>query len=335
MNVPVIAFFNNKGGVGKTTLVYHLSWMFAELGRRVLAADLDPQANLTSAFIDERRQESLFEDEQVGATLFDCVHPLIRGTGDVKAARPVSLSDSLRLVPGDLQLSIFEDQLSDAWPKCLDGDERSFRVVSSFWRVLQVAAAEMRGDLILMDLGPNLGALNRAALVSADYLVIPLAPDVFSLQGLRNLGPRVRAWRNDWSKRRAENPSPSLPLPTGQMRPVGYIVLQHAVRLDRPVRAYEKWMARIPGEYWQSVLQEPPENAPTVAGDPNCLALLKNYRSLIPLAQEAHKPIFFLRPADGALGGHENAARAAHTDFKTLAENILIKSVASGDFARS
>ncbi len=46
--MQVIAFFNNKGGVGKTTLVYHLAWMFAEMKLSVVAADLDPQSNLTS-----------------------------------------------------------------------------------------------------------------------------------------------------------------------------------------------------------------------------------------------------------------------------------------------
>ena len=46
-----ITFFNNKGGVGKTSLIYHLAWMFAERGIKVLAVDLDPQANLTSMFL--------------------------------------------------------------------------------------------------------------------------------------------------------------------------------------------------------------------------------------------------------------------------------------------
>ena len=41
MSIPVIAFFNNKGGVGKTSLVYHLGWTFADLGRRVLMIDMD------------------------------------------------------------------------------------------------------------------------------------------------------------------------------------------------------------------------------------------------------------------------------------------------------
>ena len=52
-----IVFFNNKGGVGKTTLVYHLAWMYAELGYSVVAADLNPQANLSAVFLDEHRLE--------------------------------------------------------------------------------------------------------------------------------------------------------------------------------------------------------------------------------------------------------------------------------------
>jgi cellulose biosynthesis protein BcsQ len=57
MRPPIIAFFNNKGGVGKTSLVYHLAWMYLDLGLKVIAADLDPQANLTAAFLDEDRLE--------------------------------------------------------------------------------------------------------------------------------------------------------------------------------------------------------------------------------------------------------------------------------------
>lgn len=51
MSVPVLTFFNNKGGVGKTSLVFHLAWMLSEMGKNVVAIDLDPQANLTSAFL--------------------------------------------------------------------------------------------------------------------------------------------------------------------------------------------------------------------------------------------------------------------------------------------
>ena len=53
MSVPVIAFFNNKGGVGKTSLVYHVSWMLADQDFRIVAVDLDPQGNLSAAFLNK------------------------------------------------------------------------------------------------------------------------------------------------------------------------------------------------------------------------------------------------------------------------------------------
>lgn len=253
--IPVIAFFNNKGGVGKTTLVYHVAWKLADLGCHVLAADLDPQANLTGAFLAEDELEQIWpEPPAVPQTIFGSLRPLIKGTGDIAEAPTWVVNPYLSLVPGDIALSSFEDELSAQWPNCLDGQERAFRVTSAFWRILQQAAACSGAQIILMDLGPNLGAINRSALIAADHIVVPLAPDLFSLQGLRNLGPSVNKWRTDWQNRLARNPEPSLVLPPGEMRPAGYVVLQHAVRLDRPVQAYAKWMRRIPQEYARSVL---------------------------------------------------------------------------------
>jgi chromosome partitioning protein len=110
------------------------------------------------------------------------------------------------------------------------------------------------------------------------------------------------------------------------MQPIGYIVLQHAVRMDRPVKAYDRWIARIPEEYREYVLREATaSDAIGVGNDPHCLALLKHYRSLMPLAQEAHKPMFYLKPADGAIGAHTQAVQGAFLDFRRLALKILQK----------
>src|SRR6266536_2197820 len=190
---------------------------------------------------------------------------------------------------------------------------------------MQGAADSFKADVVLVDLGPNLGAINRAALISSDYVVIPLAPDLFSLQGLRNLGPRLRAWREDWREKRLKLPEGSFALPAGATTPAGYIVQQPAVRLDRPVKAYARWMNRIPDEYRESVLKTAPAPGLRVADDPQCLATLKNYRSLMPLAQEARKPMFHLRAADGALGGHATAALEVYKDFRHLALQIAKK----------
>lgn len=179
MSTPVIAFFNNKGGVGKTSLVYHLAWMYADIGVRVVAADLDPQANLTSAFLDDDRLEALWPEGEHAETVFGCVQPLLRGTGDithphledVMVQGSLFYGNPIALLVGDLLLSTFEDDLSDVWPRCLDGNERAFRVVSAFWRMMQQAATTHRADIILMDLGPNLGAINRSALNLSNQLI--------------------------------------------------------------------------------------------------------------------------------------------------------------------
>ena len=321
--MKTIAFFNNKGGVGKTSLVYHLSQMFADLGMNVVAAGLDPQANLTSMFLDDERLEDLWEDRR---TVYGAIRPLLEGTGDVMVPHIEEPTPGLGLVAGDLALSAAEDELSSQWPDCLDRKPRAFRVLSALWRVLRLAAERTAAELVLIDAGPHLGAFNRAALVAADDVVVPLAPDPRSLQGLRNLGPTLRRWRREWAERRGCNPlREKLPVPQGTMRPLGYVVMQHAVRLDRPVKAYARWMQRIPHVYAQAVMDEPDEPGPqarTIATDPHCLATLKHFRSLMPLAQEARKPMFALKPADGAIGGHANAVADCRRDFMGLARTV-------------
>lgn len=322
MNAPIVTFFNNKGGVGKTSLVYHLAWMYASVGLRTLAVDLDPQANLTAAFLADDELESLWPDGAIGDTIYGSIQPLIRGIGDIADVPLRQVDEGLTILPGDLALSQFEDDLSDQWPDCLDGKERAFRVISAFYRSITDGVRRVQADVALVDVGPNLGAINRAALVSADCVVVPLAPDLFSLQGLRNLGPTLRRWRNEWHSRLPRNPEESLELPKGTMKPIGYILQQHGVRLGRPVVAYQRWMERIPAIYQHEVLGVADTTVPRIERDSNCLAQLKHYRSLIPMALDARKPVFFLKPADGAFGGHQAAVQGARRDFADLARVV-------------
>ena len=318
--MTTIAFFNNKGGVGKTSLVYHLAWMYAELGVNALAADLDPQSNLTGMFFDEERLEVLWKNDKPDMTVFGAFQPLLDGTGDVVSPHVERPDIGLGLVVGDLQLARAEDELSSQWPRCLEGDPRAFRVLSALWRILRAGATQMDAQVVLLDVGPNLGAFNRAALIAADHVVVPLAPDLYSFQGLRNLGPTLRRWRKEWQDRLQRRPKSGLDLPGGEMHPLGYVVMQHAVRLTRPVQAYARWMDRIPTVYGNTVANT--QNGVSIDEDPHCLATLRHYRSLMPLAQEARKPMFALRPADGAIGGHAAAVERCRTDFAALARRI-------------
>ena len=263
MTVPVLTFFHNKGGVGKTSLVYHLAWMYAELGFTILAADLDPQSNLTGMFLDEERVEELWGADGSRRTVYGALQPLLEGTGDIGEPHLERPQTRLSLIVGDLSLSSAEDELSSQWPACLDRQPRAFRVISALWRIMQKAAASVCANIILVDVGPNLGALNRAVLVATDYVAVPLAADLYSLQGLRNLGPTLKNWRIEWEERLSRNPIRDLGIPKGTMQPIGYIVQQHGIRLSRPVKAYDTWVSRIPGEYAEYLLGGFEEPYPT------------------------------------------------------------------------
>lgn len=325
--MKTIAFFNNKGGVGKTSMVYHLAWMFREMDYRVLAIDLDPQSNLTSAFLDEPELESLWPQGPHLRTILGAVDPLIQSLGDIQSPVSTRIASKLHLIPGDLGLSSFEDRLSEAWSKCLDDNPANagdgFRVMTSFYRVMSASSERDHADIVLIDVGPNVGAMNRAALVAADFVVIPLGADLFSLQGLRNLGPTLRTWRKGWQKRiEGKVPANLSPLPSGSMAPVGYVLLNPSVRSNRPVKAYKKWADRIPAVYAEEVLAQyqldvDPET------DPHKLAMIKHFKSLMPMAQDARKPMFLLKPADGAIGGHASAVQDCYDQFKYLAKRIL------------
>ena len=99
-------------------------------------------------------------------------------------------SEGLSLLVGDMSLAEVEDELSSNWTKCLGGEERAFHVTTVFGRLIENAGKQHNADLALVDLGPNLGSINRAAIVGCDHIVIPLAPDLYSMQGLRNMGPK-------------------------------------------------------------------------------------------------------------------------------------------------
>jgi chromosome partitioning protein len=115
-----LAMFNNKGGVGKTTLTYHLAHMYQRLGVRVLAVDLDPQSNLTAAFLNEDDLAVLWDEAQSPAwnvpqhpldgwpaktssetgTIAKAVRPIMDGIGDIEYFDPVQILDGLWLNSG-------------------------------------------------------------------------------------------------------------------------------------------------------------------------------------------------------------------------------------------
>lgn len=296
-----IAVFNGQGGIGATSLVYHLAWMFAERGVSVLAADLDPQSNLTAMFLDEYELASIES-----------------GIPSPTAETPplVQLSSHLALLPGNFKLALLEEEFARGW---LAGGQDALQVTSRIHRVLAHSGQAKNASVVLIDAGPNLGAINRAALIAADFMVIPIVPDIFTAMCLSATGPRLSQWRREWKAMRSASSEPDQP--AGNMKPIGYVQLHHPRWLSR-MNASPEWRRTIPAAYANSILGEPSPAQSGIDQDPNRLAILKYYVSLMPMAMEARKPMFFLKSADGATGSHLAAVADCYRDFEQLTAKI-------------
>jgi cellulose biosynthesis protein BcsQ len=220
MSVEIISIFNNKGGVGKTTLTFHLAHALAELGHKVLVIDLDPQCNLSiySLPVDEIQEiwdaENHFIDEpgfqaarekmsaakfatfcKKPRTIHFSLKPTEEGTGELEhLPPPIALTENLHLIPGRLTLHMFEEALARRWSEAFVGQPLALRTLSEIRRLINKYAEEYGYDYAIVDTSPSLGQLNKTILTTVDAFLVPCAPDLFSLYGIRNIGNSLNRW---------------------------------------------------------------------------------------------------------------------------------------------
>lgn len=310
---PTVAFVNNKGGIGRTSLVYHLAWIYAQQGTRVLVCDFDPQAHLTAMLLGEEQLEPLWDPSRPG--LAESLRDRIERRDSPRSPHVELVARNLSALVGTPRLAALDGALAEAWTAA-QTDPSACRAVTALSDVAQAAAAQAGAHVILIDAGPGLGAINRSALVAADHVVVPLAADLFSVAGIEGLGAWLRDTRAGWTRRRAG----SRVGPIGAMRAAGYVVTMYDAQGD-PGTSQARWLRRLPAAYAREVL------GAAAAGDdpstdPHCLGIVRNFRGLMFLAEQARKPVFLLRAADGALGSHAIAAQQAFADFQVLADRL-------------
>lgn len=243
--MKTIAFFNNKGGVGKTTFTFHLGYALEQIGKRVLFVDLDPQCNLTAHICSENIIEEAWGEQ--GNSLYKAIEPIVTGAGDVKTVTPYHVPGrGIWIFIGDLLLSDFEGELSNAWTQILAAQERGFRVTSSLLRMVKEFGESNQIDYILVDLGPNLGSLNRSVILSCDNFIIPMIPDLFSLRGTQNIGRVFAQWIDDYNFAKQRARVNNFDIPKGEPKFSGYILHQFNVYRQRKTKAYQNWSNQIP-----------------------------------------------------------------------------------------
>jgi len=133
-----VAFFNNKGGVGKTTLLCNVAaYAASEYGLRVLVIDADPQCNATQYMFDDKRL-AYFYEETSSFTIHNVIRPLSLGKG---YGRDLNVSESPRfgvdVLPGDPRLALTEDLLAKDWGSAIGGDSRGMRTTLMFAELMR------------------------------------------------------------------------------------------------------------------------------------------------------------------------------------------------------
>lgn len=317
MSAKIIALYNHKGGVSKTTTTFNLSSYLAESGSRVLMVDADPQCNLTQISLarlidslDEESVEAGVVEELPGDTVLDALNQRIKGDTafiDVEKIKLNEVRKNLLLLRGSVDLSSIEDDLAEAHVQRLSQRTNLMRTYVAVGDFLVRLADEHEIDYVFVDLGPSSGALTRSFFLACDQFFVPAAPDRFNVQAVNTLSRIIDRWMTEHSQAIRMYRDLGLPIRPGSPAFLGMIVQSFKIYKGKPKPAFKMWQARLPVEVKEKLrpvlrrhskkdgeLYLPAKNKEVATSIPD-------FGQLAPLMQEVGKAVFSLNQDDTSL----------------------------------
>ncbi len=290
-----IALFNHKGGVGKTTLNVNIAAALASIGKRVLLVDSDPQCNLTAYLIEESVVDDLLDtsDSDSGRTVWSALKPVVDATGDIRLIEPIERLPNVFILPGDIRLSEFEQELSVMWNECFQRKPKGFRGTTALSHLLDYVTSKYEINFVLYDAGPNIGPLNRVLLLDCDYFIVPAACDLFSIRALKTLGYTLFNWMNDW-KTIVELAPTNIHLLPGSPKFLGYIPQRFRVYGGDVAASYAKYLPRIEKSISSDLITVLRRLDPALAprsGSESELGQVKDFATIATASQAEGKPM--------------------------------------------
>lgn len=327
-----IAFFNNKGGVGKTTLLCNLaSYLAVHHDKKVLVIDADPQSNATAYLLNEDQLNTVYDDTDDSAiNLHQYYDSVARGKGFSKDHPFTMKSDrfGVRILPGHPRFAMREDLLSKDWSDGLSGQERGLQTTFTFRHLLNQFP---QYDLVLVDMGPSLGAINRSILLATDYFLTPMSVDLYSLMAIDNIVASLATWRDDLEtslrhfERKNGSPYEVDDAPVEwRVAFLGYVMQQYrtkSVRGERaPVKSFDSLIRKF-----EPAIENLERNFGIGDAQSANLGQIPSLASLVPMSQLARAPIFELGRSDGVVGAHFAAVDDARLIYDGIAKRLLAR----------
>lgn len=321
-----LAIFNHKGGVGKTTLAVNIADALADLGKSVLLVDADPQCNLTSFYLSEKELDELLgeSDDVKGGTIWSSIKPVVDGKGSIKAIEPYDIRENVLLCPGDVLLADYEEELPAAWTGSFARKGRDYDVMCALSHAVREIATKYKVDLVIYDVGPNVGPLNRTILLDSDFFTTPVAADLFSLRALSTVGRSIAKWITDWQTvRNLATDSDRKQLLSGNPVYLGYITSAYKVASGRAAtHPHEYWEAKIAPRVRDRIVADLRKvDTKLVPHSGNKIGAIKNFQSLAPQAQTLGLAIGKLRGRVNP--GYNSQVEEAADEFDHLARELI------------
>ena len=328
-----IAVFNNKGGVGKTTLLCNIAAMLKDRGKRILLIDADPQCNATIYLFSQEKIETLYSSKET-KTIYNLVTPIKKGYKNLEYSHiPIEHSDGfgIDVILGDTKLAIAEDLFSKEWID-LNTSFSERALTSTFFLKNIFENVKDNYDYVLFDMGPSLGSLNRLVLLNCDYFIIPMSSDIFSLKAIENIGHSLEIWQDKINKvlQEIEDDNDGEKFMIGgnalKVSPkfLGYVSQQYNAKTrageKMPVKAYERIIQKMPEkiEQYLKKFYFNDNNLPELK-----IGSIPTMNSLIPLSQMASKPIYKMTGSDGVVGAHFRKVQESKAVFDGIVDRLL------------
>ncbi len=292
------------------------------MGKRVLLVDADPQCNLTSYLVAEDVLDTWLDESDTpeGVTLWTALRPIVQATGDLHQIEPVEPGiRKVLLLPGDIRLSDFEEELTQMWSDCFQRKLRGLRGTSALSQLINSISADHKIDYVFYDCGPNVGPLNRVILLDCNFFIVPAACDLFSIRALKTLGQTLATWVSDWRMIERLAPDGIYLLP-GDPRFLGYIPQHFRVYRGQVASGYSRYMSQIEKHIASDVVRVLRKIDPKLAStslSQNKLGQIKDFGTLANESQIQGVPLM------QANAGTPDQRREAQQAFESIAGKII------------